>query len=61
MEKKNYIIVTNSNDWVGGGLMDEAELQEEINSIKEWYLEPGSNETVEFFAYEIIGTPIEFK
>jgi hypothetical protein len=61
MENKNYVILTNCNDWVGGGLMTEAELKEEIGSIKEWYLEPGSEEAVEFFAYEVVGTPLEFK
>ena len=60
MEKKNYVILTNSNDWVGGGEMTEEELKQTIEDIKEWYLEPGSEETVEFYAYETNGIPIIF-
>jgi hypothetical protein len=60
MEKKNYVILTNSNDWVGGGELTEEELKQCIEDIKEWYLESGSNEVVEFFAYEVMSEPVKF-
>ena len=57
MEKKNYIVVTQNNDWLST-IVDATleDLKNEIDSLKEIFNE----KDVEYYAYEYINEPLKF-